>query len=63
MAKAGPEAARLAEAPDPAALAEEDRREEKEHREFEEALTSYSFDSAMRRGCMELVSPNPAADN
>ena len=61
-ALAGLEAARLAEAPAPAALVE-DRREGKEYLEFEKALTSSSFDSAMGPGCMELASPNPATDN
>jgi hypothetical protein len=49
---AGPDAARLAEAPDLAALVE-DRREGKEHREFEETWTSCSFGIAMGYGCMD----------
>ena len=52
---AGPDAAQLAEAPDLAALVE-DRREGKEHREFEEAWTSCSFGIAIGSGCMDLSS-------
>jgi hypothetical protein len=53
LAWAGPDAARLAEAPDLAVLVV-DRREGKEHREFEEAWTSCSFGIAIGSGCMDL---------
>jgi uncharacterized protein YbjT (DUF2867 family) len=57
---AGPDAAQLAEAPDLAALVE-DRREGKEHREFEEAWTSCSFGIAIGSGCMDFLARNVRA--
>ena len=57
---AGSDAAQLAEAPDLAALVE-DRREGKEHREFEEAWTSCSFGIAIGSGCMDFLARNVRA--
>jgi hypothetical protein len=48
------EAARLAEAPDPAGLVE-DRRVGKEHQESERTRTSSWFGSAFGSGCTDLV--------
>ena len=55
QAWAGPDAARLAEAPD-LAVSVGDRREGREHREFEETWTSSSFGIAIGSGCMDLSS-------